>query len=59
MEQEFSEQTEGNSVQDWYDALTAVIDQEGPEAASRLLDRLFHWAAEEGLKVPFHANTPI
>jgi len=58
VEQEFSEQTEGNSVQDWYDALTAVIDQEGPEAASRLLDRLFHWAAEEGLKVPFHANTP-
>ena len=58
MEQEFSQNTEGGSLQDWYDALASVIDQEGSEAASRLLDRLLRWASEEGLKVPFHANTP-
>lgn len=43
---------------DWYDAFDAVIDQEGAEAASLLLEQLMQRASEEGLKIPFNANTP-
>ncbi len=45
-------------LHDWYDALGAFIDQEGPEAAGRLLRALQERAAVEGVRIPFSANTP-
>lgn len=56
--QEYAREEHENSLRDWYDALAAVIDQEGAEAAASLLAQLLQRASEEGLKVPFNANTP-
>ncbi len=58
MSQENSSGVWEENLRDWYDALTAVIDKEGPEAAAKLLAWLTERAGEEGIKLPFHANTP-
>ena len=43
---------------DWYDALAAVIDESGHDAAAQVLDNLLRWAGNEGVQIPFTANTP-
>ena len=45
-------------TQEWLDALTAVIEREGPERAHQLLERLIDSARERGADVPFSTNTP-
>ena len=45
-------------TQEWLDALTAVIEREGPERAHQLLAKLIDTAREYGSDVPFSANTP-
>ncbi len=45
-------------TREWLDALTAVIDREGPARATRLLTKLMDTAHAFGADVPFSANTP-
>ncbi len=45
-------------TQEWLDALTAVIEREGPERAHELLAKLIDAAREHGADVPFSGNTP-
>ena len=45
-------------TREWLDALTAVIEREGPERAHHLLGRLIDTAREYGADIPFSANTP-
>ena len=44
-------------TQEWLDALTAVIEREGPERAHQLLEALISSARQRGADVPFSANT--
>ncbi|MGI9025693.1 MAG: pyruvate dehydrogenase (acetyl-transferring), homodimeric type, partial [Burkholderiaceae bacterium] len=44
--------------QEWLDALSAVIEREGPERAHQLLEKLINAARERGADLPFSANTP-
>ncbi len=45
-------------TREWLDALTAVIEREGPERAHELLQALIETAHQHGATVPFSANTP-
>ncbi len=45
-------------TREWVDALTAVIEREGPERAYQLLESLIETARRNGADVPFSANTP-
>ncbi len=45
-------------TREWLDALTAVIEREGPERAHQLLAQLIDTARQYGAEVPFSANTP-
>ena len=42
---------------EWLDALSAVIEQEGPERAHFLLEQLLEHAREHSVDMPFSANT--
>jgi len=44
-------------TQEWLDALEAVLEQEGPERAHYLLERLIDKARRSGAYLPFSANT--
>ena len=44
-------------TQEWLDALEAVIEQEGPERAHYLLERLIDQARRSGATIPFSPNT--
>ncbi|HUH87214.1 MAG TPA: pyruvate dehydrogenase (acetyl-transferring), homodimeric type [Pusillimonas sp.] len=44
-------------VQEWLDALEAVLEHEGPERAHFLLERLVDLARRSGARIPFSANT--
>lgn len=44
-------------VQEWLEALEAVLEQEGPERAHFLLERLIDLARRSGARIPFSANT--
>ena len=44
-------------TQEWLDALAAVIEQEGPERAHYLLERLIDQARRSGAIIPFSPNT--
>ena len=44
-------------TREWLDALTAVIEREGPERAHQLLEALIGAARQHGANVPFSANT--
>jgi pyruvate dehydrogenase E1 component len=46
------------AAQDWIDALDALIDEQGPEAAASLLRRMHDYAYAAGVRQPFSANTP-
>jgi len=44
-------------VQEWLEALEAVLENEGPERAHFLLERLIDLARRSGARIPFSANT--
>jgi len=44
-------------TQEWLDALSAVLDREGPERAHYLLERLIELARRSGAIIPFSPNT--
>ncbi len=44
-------------TREWLDALTAVIQSEGPDRAHFLLERLIEEARQTGIDMPFSANT--
>ena len=44
-------------TQEWMDALSAVLDREGPERAHYLLERLIELARRSGAIIPFSPNT--
>jgi pyruvate dehydrogenase E1 component len=44
-------------TREWMDALTAVIQSEGPERAHALLEQLLEHARESSIDLPFSANT--
>ena len=44
-------------TREWMDALSAVIEQEGPERAHFLLDQLLEHARQHSIDKPFSANT--
>ncbi len=45
-------------TREWLDALTAVIEREGPERAHQLLSQLIDTARQYGAEIPFSAETP-
>jgi len=50
--------TDPVETREWLDALTAVIEREGPERAHQLLAQLIDTARQYGAEIPFSANTP-
>ena len=48
---------DGQETQEWIEALSAVIEQEGPERAHFLLEQLLEHAREGSIDMPFSANT--
>lgn len=44
-------------TREWLDALSAVIDKEGPERAHFLLEQLLEQARQSSIDLPFSANT--
>ncbi|MEY3265376.1 MAG: pyruvate dehydrogenase (acetyl-transferring), homodimeric type [Pseudomonadota bacterium] len=44
-------------TQEWLDALEAVLDNEGPERAHYLLERMVDLARRRGAHIPFSSNT--
>ncbi|HKO88983.1 MAG TPA: pyruvate dehydrogenase (acetyl-transferring), homodimeric type [Burkholderiales bacterium] len=44
-------------TKEWLDALQAVLENEGPERAHYLLDKLIEQARRSGTHIPFSANT--
>jgi pyruvate dehydrogenase E1 component len=44
-------------TQEWLDALEAVIENEGPERAHYLMERLIDLARRRGANIPFSSNT--
>ena len=44
-------------TQEWLEALEAVLEQEGPERAHFLLERLVDLARRSGAHIPFSPNT--
>lgn len=45
-------------TQEWLDALSGVITQEGKERARYLIERLIEDAREDGVDIPYSASTP-
>ncbi len=45
-------------TREWLDALTAVIEREGPARAHQLLAQLIDTARQHGAEIPFSASTP-
>ncbi len=48
---------DGQETAEWLDALSAVIDSEGPGRAHFLLERLLEHARQNSIDMPFSANT--
>ena len=44
-------------TREWMDALSAVIESEGPERAHFLLEQLLEHARQNSIDMPFSANT--
>ena len=44
-------------TREWMDALSAVIDQSGPERAHFLLEQLLEHARQHSIDMPFSATT--
>jgi pyruvate dehydrogenase E1 component len=49
--------TDAQETQEWLDALSAVIQQEGPERAHYLIEKQIELARAAGIGVPYSANT--
>ncbi len=49
--------TDAQETREWLDALTAVIESEGPERAHFLLEQLLEQARQSSIDMPFSANT--
>src|SRR5271166_5503644 len=45
-------------TREWLDALSGVLQTEGPARAGYLLTQLKHKASRSGVPIPFSANTP-
>ena len=52
-----SPDADSQETREWLDALSAVIQQEGPERAHFLLEQLLSHARQNSLDMPFSANT--
>jgi pyruvate dehydrogenase E1 component len=50
--------TDVAETKEWLDALSGVLQTEGPGRASYLLTQLKHKAVRNGVEIPFTANTP-
>ena len=48
---------DSQETKEWLDSLAAVLEQEGPERAHYLLERLIDLARQSGSDIPFSANT--
>ena len=48
---------DAQETREWTDALTAVIESEGPERAHFLLETLLEHARQKSIDMPFSANT--
>ncbi len=48
---------DAQETKEWLDALAAVLEQEGPERAHYLMERLIDLARQSGSDIPFSANT--
>jgi len=48
---------DAQETQEWLDALAAVIDNEGAARAHYLIEKLIEAAREEGVDIPYSANT--
>ena len=48
---------DAQETREWLDALTAVIEREGPERAHALLEELLEHARQASIDLPFSANT--
>jgi len=51
------EETDAQETQEWLDALTAVIENEGPERAHYLLESMIDKARRLGGHLPYNATT--
>ncbi len=49
--------TDQEETREWLDALSAVIEKEGPERAHFLLEQLLEQARQSSIDLPFSANT--
>ncbi len=52
-----SNDNDAQETREWMDALSAVIEREGPERAHALLEELLEHARQNSLDMPFSANT--
>src|SRR3989344_1596458 len=48
---------DAQETQEWLDALSAVIQQEGPERAHYLIEKQIELARAAGINVPYAGNT--
>jgi len=48
---------DSQETKEWLDSLASVLEQEGPERAHYLLERLIDLARQSGSDIPFSANT--
>ena len=48
---------DNQETREWMDALSAVIESEGPERAHFLLEQLLEHARQKSIDMPFSANT--
>jgi pyruvate dehydrogenase E1 component len=48
---------DSQETKEWLDALAAVLEQEGPDRAHYLMERLIDLARQSGSDIPFSANT--
>ena len=48
---------DSQETREWMDALSAVIESEGPDRAHFLLEQLLEHARQHSIDMPFSANT--
>jgi pyruvate dehydrogenase E1 component len=51
-------ETESVETREWFDSLDYVLQTSGPARAGRLLEQLTVYARQQGVTLPFSANTP-
>ena len=49
--------TDAQETQEWLDALSSVVNQEGTDRAHFLIEKLIEAGREEGIDIPYSANT--